>query len=80
MDEFLDAFYLIVFDVDMVPAFATPDVYPVVHGVFVDGLEFPGHHGLVHKNLVPGHPVPLVVPREQERKKETDYIECVNRF
>jgi hypothetical protein len=46
----------------MVPAFAAPGVYSVIYGIFVDGLEFPGHHGLMHKNLVPGHPVPLVVP------------------
>ena len=62
LNEFLDSFHLVVFDVDLIPAFAAPGVCPVIHGIFLNGVEFPGHHGLMHEHLVPYHSVPLVIP------------------
>ncbi len=66
LNIFLDSFYLVVFDVDLVPTFAAPGMCTVVHGIFLDSLKLPRHHWLMHKDLVPYNSVPLVVPTRQQ--------------
>mmetsp|Transcript_15511 Transcript_15511/g.31826 ORF Transcript_15511/g.31826 Transcript_15511/m.31826 type:complete len:299 (+) Transcript_15511:1538-2434(+) len=63
LNKLLNTFYLPILDVDLVSPFTAPGVCPVIRNIFVDGTEFPGHHGLVHEDVVPDHPVPFVIPQ-----------------